>query len=384
MRFVQCLATNALLTSWVAMANHSARQRRRRQPIDSEGLPLPNSPFGPMSTFFALKQGVFPTHKLITICGMPKNGITELRSGLAHNIRGPRTSPPPMQWPEIVNKRGNRVLTSVLIRGPFSRFVSWYRSKVVMDISHDGIADDLMKPRESANPKKHKLEGKDTRSLFTGTWNVHLLDSASDANITVYPIEVYAKALAQKGEEFRRTSLDPHLMSQVELCRMDIFRYDVIGALEDVSKFVNVLRAFAGEPAALLVGEAGADGQDCIRPSAISNVWRCSDAPGHQEALLRHHSFKWSHHHVNYGAQLWERELSCEMRLLLHQIYTNDFKELARLGFNYTKELCSGDGGESSYEGPSGVSLRDKRRFKNLGYVPTLDTKGDVIWKGKR
>jgi len=353
-----CLAIYAVITARMSSAHARARQRRKGQPIDSRGVPLPSSPFGPGSTFFSFKQSIFPTHELITICGIPKVGITELRSGLANHIRVPHTLPPPSEWPENINKRGDGAVTSVLIRGPFSRFVSWYRSKVLMDISQNGAAVNVTKPRKSAVAKKITLVQRDRRSLFTGAWNVHLLDSASDANITIYPIDVYIKALFNKGDDFRRKSLDPHLMTQTQLCLLDDFDYDVVGSLENIPRFVSDLKRSAGVPESILVPDGffganvvdncGADGQDCKRLSRDSYDWSCSKALKHEVALHRHNNFTWSHHHANKGAQTWEQELSCEMRLWLYEIYASDFKELARLGFNYTKDLCVRDGGESS------------------------------------
>lgn len=335
-----------LITMWDATS--AARQRRKgregqhsRQHKGSDERPsTPNSPFGHGSTFFSLKQSIFPTHQLITFCGMPKIGITDLRSGLAHHVSVPLTLPPPVEWPEAINKRGEKVVTSVLIRGPFSRFVSWYRSKILIDISRNGVALGVMNNGKSA---KHK----DRRILLTGRWNAHLLDAASDTNTTIYPIEVYARALLNKGDEFRRNSLDPHLKTQTQLCRLDHFKYDVVGAIENVSHFVDDLRVTGGEPAAIPASGqgSGADGQDCKRHNGQS-AWTCSDALKHDDALLRHKNFKWSHHHSNNGAQTWEQDLSCEMRLLLYEIYTSDFKELGRLGFNFTKDLCVCDGGD--------------------------------------
>jgi len=215
------------------------------------------------------------------------------------------------------------------------------------------------------------LAYRDRRSLLTGTWNVHLLDSASDANITKYPIKVYIKALLNKGEDFRRKSLDPHLMTQTQLCLLDDFEYDVVGSLNNVSGFVTALKTSASAPEVALVpfGSLGtnivdsssADGQDCKRLNGDSYDWSCSKALKHEEALLRPKNFKWSHRHANNGAQTWEQELSCDMRLLLYEINASDFKELARLGFNFTIELCVRDGGESLAPGNLDISNHQDR-----------------------
>ena len=145
-------------------------------------------------------------------------------------------------------------------------------------------------------------------------------------------------------------------MTQTQLCLLDKFEYNVTGALENVSNFVDDLKKSAGAPEAILIPtgrdgagfkSSGADGQDCKRFDGGSNKgWKCSNALKHEEALLRHKTFKWSHRHANNGAQTWEQHLSCDMRLLLYEIYSDDFQELARLGFNFTKDLCVRDGGE--------------------------------------
>ena len=205
---------------------------------------------------------------------MPKVGITELNSGLGGHHTGHQASATSASGFLDAFLREQHV-TAVLVRHPFARFESWYRSKILLEdqlvrgnrtLIHDGTSD----------PSGRR------------PWNMHLLDSSST---TACPRHAYADAMLRMTAS-QRAALDPHLRSQTQLCRLHELPYDVVGSLENISAFEHDLR---------------------LRMGATS--WE----------------IKWSHIHSNGGAAHWRSTLDCSLKQKLRRIYSDDFRMLERL-----------------------------------------------------